>query len=161
MYCKEKTACFTGHRQIKTNYKLLFSKVYNIVEELIKQNYLYFGTGGSKGFDFLASDVILALKHKYPHIHLILVLPFINQYIYENNWSKEEISHYHQLKEKASKVVHIQKIYSKGSYFKRNRHLIDFSSICICYKYKDFGGTAYTVKYANKKGVKIINCNSK
>lgn len=41
--------------------------------------------------------------------------------------------------------------------FKRNRHLVDNSSICIAYLTEETGGTAYTVKYANQKGVRVIN----
>ena len=158
MICREKTACFTGHREIKENYNVLFLKVYSIVENLIKKGYLYFGSGGARGFDALASEVVLKLKEKYPDIHLILVLPFINQYEKEKGWSREEIYKYKNIKEKASKIVYTQKTYSSGCYFKRNRHLVDFSSVCICYMHKMSGGTAYTVWYAISKGLIIINC---
>ena len=40
---------------------------------------------------------------------------------------------------------------------KRNRHLVDNSSVCVCYLNKENGGTAYTVDYAGKKGLEIIN----
>ena len=40
---------------------------------------------------------------------------------------------------------------------KRNRHLVDNSSLCISYLTSDSGGTAYTVNYAKAKGLKIIN----
>lgn len=40
---------------------------------------------------------------------------------------------------------------------KRNRHLVDNSSACICYLTKPTGGTAYTVNYASEHGLMIIN----
>lgn len=40
---------------------------------------------------------------------------------------------------------------------KRNRHLVDNSSVCVAYLTQSGGGTAYTVEYANKHGLKIIN----
>ena len=43
---------------------------------------------------------------------------------------------------------------------KRNRMLVDMSSICICYLTKDTGGTAYTVKYAEKQKLKILYTNN-
>lgn len=158
MVCREKTVCFTGHREIKENYNILFLKVYSVVENLIKNGYLYFGSGGARGFDILASEVVLKLKKKYPNIHLILVLPFINQYEKEKGWSKEEIYKHKNIKKQASKIVYTQKAYSAGCYYKRNRHLVDFSSVCICYMHKMSGGTAYTVWYALSKGLIIINC---
>ncbi len=39
----------------------------------------------------------------------------------------------------------------------RNRHLVDCSSVCVCYMYKDTGGTAYTADYAYKKGIEVVN----
>ena len=39
----------------------------------------------------------------------------------------------------------------------RNRHLVDHSGTCICYLTRSAGGPAYTVDYARKKGLRIIN----
>ena len=41
--------------------------------------------------------------------------------------------------------------------FKRNRYLVDHSSLCICYLTRQTGGTAYTFNYAKNKGIEIIN----
>lgn len=158
MINKEKTLCFTGHREIRNKDADLYSNLYKILENLISQGFVYFGTGGARGFDTFAAEVVIKLKEKYRNIYLILVLPFMNQYKHEKDWSIQEIEQYYRIKEKSSKVVYIQKSYSLGCYYRRNRHLVDFSSICICYQYKNFGGTAYTTKYAREKGLKIINC---
>ena len=40
---------------------------------------------------------------------------------------------------------------------KRNRHLVDNSSVCVSYMTKNTGGTAYTVGYAIKNHVQVIN----
>lgn len=156
MICKEKTVCFTGHRELKEPRDTLFPKVYETVELLIHRGYCYFGAGGARGFDALAAEVVLALKEKYPHIHLILVLPFKMQYSHEYGWSMEDVIQHQQHKKRASKVVYTQETYSAGCYYKRNRHLVDFSGICVCYQYKNTGGTAYTTKYAREQGVKVI-----
>ena len=156
MVCKEKTACFTGHRELREPVQVLFSKTEREVEALIRRGYKFFGAGGARGFDALAAEVVLTLKEKYHHIHLIMVLPFPNQYEQEKGWSREEISLYEKHKKIASKVVYTQQAYSKGCYYKRNRHLVDFSSVCIAYQYQQTGGTAYTTNYAAEQGLKII-----
>ena len=46
---------------------------------------------------------------------------------------------------------------TQGCMYKRNRHLVDHSGICVCYLTKDSGGTAYTVRYARTHGLEIIN----
>jgi len=47
--------------------------------------------------------------------------------------------------------------YSKGCMHKRNRHLVDNSSACVCYLTEKTGGTAYTVEYAQRMNLRIIN----
>ena len=41
--------------------------------------------------------------------------------------------------------------------FERNRYLVDHSDICICYCASEEGGTAYTVHYAEQKGIPVVN----
>lgn len=119
---RKKTACFTGHRQIQEPIAEVERRVTETVEALIQKGYLYFMAGGARGFDALASEVILKLKTTYPQIHLILVLPFDEQYSHEKNWTQAEVGQYHRLKEQASKVIVLAAGYSSGVYYRRNRH---------------------------------------
>ncbi len=155
MDLKNQTACFTGHREI--NHEDCEKKLFSAIETLILNGYRFFGAGGARGFDSLAANAVLDLKEIYPHIHLILVLPFDHQYTAETGWSSKEIADYERHKLLASKVVILEKGYRKGVYYRRNMHLVHFSSVCISYQYKNIGGTAHTVNYAKKKGLKIIN----
>jgi len=155
---KKKTCCFTGHREIHDDLDTLTATVSVILEDLILKGYCYFGAGGARGFDNLAGSVVLDLKKKYPHIHLILVLPFRNQYEHETGWTSKEIEQYHYLKKHSSKIIHLQEHYSSGCYYRRNKHLVNYSSVCIAYQYKDSGGTAYTIKYAKSQNVQVISC---
>ena len=152
---KEKTCCFTGHRKIDTEkYPLVKQRLTETLEQLIKQGYRYFGAGGALGFDTLAAQTVLSMKAKYPHIKLILVLPCLSQ---AKNWPDADQTVYEDIKSKADKVVYTSQEYTKGCMFKRNRHLVDCSSVCISYLTKDTGGTAYTVKYATQNKVHVIN----
>ena len=157
MIYPEKTACFTGHRVLKEPYNSIYQNTYQIVEKLITDGYAFFCTGGARGFDSLAADVIISLKEKYPHIQLILILPFQNHYEHEKTWTNTEIEQLETHKNKASRVIYTQEAYSRGCYYKRDRQLVDLSSVCIAYQYKSTGGTAYTTKYAIKNGLKVIN----
>lgn len=152
---REKTCCFSGHRHIdiKSAYQIK-KKLKSDIIYLIENGYCYFGTGGALGFDTIAANVILSLKKKYSKIKLILVLPCETQ---GENWSQKDQRVYEKIKKRADKVVYISKSYFSGCMHKRNRHLIDNSSVCICYLKKNVGGTAYTVDYARKQGVYVIN----
>lgn len=152
---REKTCCFTGHRNISAEeYNKISTITEKIVESFIKKGYLYFGAGGALGFDTISALTVLKLKKYYPDIRLILVLPCLNQ---TKGWSKDNIELYEKIRKKADKVVYTSQNYTSDCMQKRNRHLVDNSSLCICYLTENKGGTFYTVKYAREKGLAIVN----
>lgn len=112
----------------------------------------YFETGGALGFDTIVAQAVLAIKDTHPEIKLILVLPCENQTKY---WKQTDIDVYNDILAKK----YLSKTYYDGCMQKRNRHLVDCSSYCVCYFKEDTCGTAYTVSYAKSKNLKIININ--
>ena len=158
MMDKQRTVCFTGHRKMGEPADVVEARVAEIAEGLIQQGYQCFCAGGARGFDALASRVVLRLREKYPLVQLVLVLPFWNQYKNETGWTEEDVVEYHRLKTAAHEVIHLQQDYSRGCYYKRNRYLVDASSVCVAYQRSDKGGTAYTVHRAAEKGLQIIHC---
>ena len=152
---REKTACFTGHRKIPPeSIPELSQRLKNTLLRLIEEGYMYFGAGGALGFDTLAAQCVLSLKNQYTHIKLILVLPCITQ---TKGWSENDIAIYEEIKSQADKVVYTSREYSRGCMFKRNRHLVDCSSVCVAYLTQAKGGTAYTVNYAKEHGLTFYN----
>ncbi len=106
------------------------------------------------GFDTLAAQQILTLKRSYPEIKLILVLPCKSQ---TQGWKRADVEEYERIKSRADKFVYTSENYFPGCMQKRNRHLVDNSSLCICYLTSNTGGTAYTVDYAKKNDCLVIN----
>ena len=121
---------------------------------LAAQGIIYYGAGGALGFDTISATAVLKLQHTISQIKLILVLPCLSQ---AQRWSKRDQEVYESIKAQANKVVYTSQDYTRDCMFRRNRHLVDHSGTCICYLSKPQGGTAYTVDYAKKKGLKIIN----
>lgn len=155
MKMKEKTCCFTGHRKIPPEKAEFISRrLREVIVELINRGYLYFGAGGAMGFDTLAAQTVLELKIEYPKIKLILVLPCLSQ---DKYWSDNDKAIYNNIKSEADKIVFVSEDYTRDCMFRRNRHLVDNSSVCICYLTEQSGGTFYTVKYARSEGVRVIN----
>lgn len=152
---RSRTVCFTGHRVIpQDRYETLTVQLEKLLEELISQGYCYFGCGGALGFDTLAALTVLNLREKYPQVKLILVLPCYEQY---KRWLEKDIIIFKDILKRANKVVYVEKNYTSECMLKRNRHLVDNSGLCISYLTQNTGGTAYTVRYAKEKGVKVIN----
>ena len=152
---KDRTCCLTGHREIPPEGIPVITKALeDLLTFYIEQGYIYFGTGGAVGFDTIAAKTVLRLKQQYPEIKLILVLPCKEQTLY---WSQHEIAEYEHIKQSADKIIYTSEHYYNGCMQKRNRHLVDNSSLCICYLTKPYGGTAYTVKYAQKRKLRVCN----
>ena len=140
------TCCFTGHRKIPLDQlESVTQRLRDAVIASIKYGYLYFGAGGALGFDTLAAQTVLDLKKDYPQIKLILVLPCKTQ---TRGWKQEDIEEYNRIMKAADKVVYTSQDYYNGCMHKRNRHLVDNSSLCICYLTERTGGTAYTIDLA-------------
>lgn len=150
-----KTCCFTGHRKIPpSEVGTITQRLKIVIEDLINDGYLYFGTGGALGFDTIAAQTVLSLKKRFPDIKLILVLPCRYQ---TKGWKTTDIVIYEAIRFSADKIVYTSNQYTKRCMYIRNEHLVNNSSVCICYKTKSKGGTAFTVNYAKEKGLQIIN----
>jgi len=114
-----------------------------VIRELITTDGINtFYAGGALGFDTLAATMVIEARKAFPDIRLVIVLPYAKK---ENRWST------------ADEVICLAERYYTGCMFVRNRHLVDHSSICVSYQTKQTGGTAYTVKYALRKALKVIN----
>lgn len=158
-FMKNRTCCFTGHRDLPENCKAeITARLEIVIVSLIQSGYLYFGAGGALGFDTLCAKTVLRLRQSYPAIKLILVLPCPSQ---ADRWSSADKEVYQEIMRQADKVVYTSQKYTRDCMYKRNRHLVNYSSVCICYLTRGYGGTAYTVDYARKHGLRIINLAEK
>lgn len=152
---RSQTCCFTGHRKIPISEKnSIKQQLRSVIVNLIKNGIIYYGCGGALGFDTLAAQVVLELKNIYPNIKLIMVCPCKEQ---DKFWSEQDKERYKYILKHSDKVVYVSDTYTKECMMKRNRHLVDNSGYCICYLKKSTGGTAYTIEYAQKNKLNIIN----
>ncbi|MCI9157114.1 MAG: DUF1273 domain-containing protein [Lawsonibacter sp.] len=152
---REKTCCFTGHRQIPAReVEEVKKRLETTVSSLYRRGVCCYGAGGALGFDTLAALTVLRLRAVHPDIKLILVLPCLTQ---AKNWSKADQIQYERIKAQANKVVYTSQEYFPGCMHRRNRHLVEHSGTCVCYLTRQSGGTAYTVDYARAQGLEIIN----
>ena len=125
------------------------------IEQLYTENGVtVFYAGGATGFDALASEAVIERRAIHPDIHLVIVMPHKEQ---AKRWGAEEKAQHEHIKCSADEVICLAEHYYRGCMQRRNRLMVDSSSICICYLTQDAGGTAYTVGYAKSKGLKIFN----
>ena len=116
---KNKTACFTGHRDIPPLKRPgIKHHLEREIEKSIQAGYVYFGAGGALGFDTLAAQTVLKLKERHPDIKLILVLPCKTQ---TSGWKQTDIDEYERIKAAADKVVYTSEVYYRGCMYKSMR----------------------------------------
>ena len=150
---KQKTCFFTGHRQIPENeHERIEKSVLDNIERLCQNGYDTFICGGAVGFDTLCAKAVIQKRNEHA-IKLILYLPCLGQ---EKYFTAAQKSDYVKIRESADSVTVLYDKYVRGCMHARNRKMADDSSVCIAYCTSDTGGTAYTVKYAGKKNIKII-----
>ena len=153
---KDISVCFTGHRRIKDeDVAGIIAKLDVVIERCLSKGYCRFITGGALGFDTLAAKRVIEAKRCDPSVTLSLILPCRDQ---TKLWTNlVDINEYRNLKDAADEVIYIQNFYDSGCMMKRNRYMVDHSSVCIAYFNGKAGGTVNTVNYANKKGVAVVN----
>ena len=138
-------ACaLTGHRALPAQFdrRALFDEF----EALLKEGYTDFFCGMAEGFDLLSLQFLVELKARYP-IYIEACVPFRGQ---ENSFSRENRTLYRDLIEKCDKVTVLFEKYRNGCFLARNRYMVDCCDLLFAYCTKETGGTAYTVRYAEK-----------
>lgn len=151
-FLKEQCCCFTGHREIATEeISRICVALDSKIAELADRGITCFYCGGAEGFDTLAAEAVLRARENNPQIRLHLALP------YPKKTKKETESsvRYERIKEQADEVVFVSPQYMRGCMQKRNRYMVEHSSVCVAYLLEgtEKGGTKYTVEYAQKKGL--------
>ena len=146
--------CFTGHRIIEPQKLARLSEVLEeIINGLIEKGTTTFRTGGAMGFDTLAALVVIDKKRENPDIKLELHLPCKEQAC---QWDMRSKEYYEYVLKSADTVKYVRGHYVKGCMHERNRALVNGADFCIAYCTHS-GGSAYTVDYAKKKGLRVLN----
>lgn len=157
-----KTCAFTGYRPSKMPWgydetdarcvEFRF-RLREALEYLIGQGYTDFLSGGALGFDQMAAEIVLSLREKYPWVRLVMVIPFDGQ---ADKWSREQRGRWLEIIEASDRVIRISHAYDKGVFFRRNHYLVENANLLLAAYDGQPGGTAGTVAYAKRHGVRVV-----
>ncbi len=150
------SAAFTGHRFISFDrQKIVKGRLRAVITNLYHKGYRKFLCGMAIGFDTIAAEVVLELKEEYEDIRLVTVVPFRGQC---ERWSVANQMRYAGIISKANDVIVLSEYYYNGCLLKRNDYLVHQASIFVAYyDGSSKGGTFYTYRKAQSKGIGIIN----
>ena len=159
----EKCCAFTGHRPRKfpwgydeTDARCVALKkaLTEQIAKLVKAGYTDFFSGMAEGVDTWAALAVLALKKENPALKLRCVLPCEGQ---ADRWSASARELYFSILGQADEVVYVSQEYSEDCMLKRNRYLVDHAACLLAvYNGEWRGGTAMTVRYAQRKKRRIL-----
>ena len=158
------SACsFTGHRPEKLPWKedesdvrclALIARLRATVESLILDGMEHFICGMAEGCDLYFCETVLELKQRYPHISTEAAIPCLSQ---ADHWSAAQQKRYHELVARCDLETVVQEAYTPGCMQRRNRYMVDHSSLLIAAHDGLPGGTRRTIEYALKRGVPILD----
>ncbi|MEG1883167.1 MAG: SLOG family protein [Clostridia bacterium] len=152
---KNQTCCFTGHRKLpKEKIECIVLNLDREIDSLISRGVTNYISGGALGFDQIAASLIIAKKEMGHDVRLVFALPCRNQ---DEHWNADQKRLYHKLLAEADEIVYVSEEYSDGCMKKRNRYMADRSAYCICAQLHPMSGTAQTMRYAQRKGLRVIN----
>lgn len=151
------TCFFTGHRTIPSP---MIAEITRLTREQIylhaEKGYVNFLCGGAVGFDTVAAVQVARIKAGGTPIRLILALPCRDQTAL---WKDTEMLRlYQKLKGTADDIIYVNNLYFDGCMKERNQFMVNASSACIAYfNGNRMGGTAQTIRMAEKKNIPITN----
>ena len=161
-----KSCCFTGYRPSKfpfplsgenSEYIRFENKLIDAIFSLPSENCYTFYTGCVMGFDLIAAEIVLMLKRS-PKVNysaeLICAVPFTEQ---AASFTPEWKERYNNVIACADEVVLISDRYFDGCYQRRNEFMVNNSDIVLTWYDGKSGGTGNTLKYADKRGKRIVN----
>lgn len=159
---REHTCCFTGHRKIPNErVNRLYEAISFEMSWLVSHGIVEFYAGGALGFDTIAALAVIDARNHNPRLKLNLALPCPEQ---AHGWNAQERETYDYILSAADSIYYCSEHYHNGVMQLRNRFMVEHSSICVCYYDKSLnnssvtrGGTLYTVNYARKMGLKLLN----
>ena len=162
MYEKKNTCCFTGHRPMKLPWgaresdercielKAELAARLNAAYELGYRNFI---CGMAIGCDMYFAEAVLDLRETYPDVRLEAAIPCCSQ---PDKWSKKDRLRYNSLIDSADSVTVLQAEYTPDCMMKRNRYMVDRSSMLIaCFDGRP-GGTMSTILYAQRQGLTTL-----
>lgn len=134
---------FCGHRELYDN-EAARTWLEMVTENLIVNGAETFYLGGYGAFDRLAASVLAEQKKRYPHIELVLILPYLNR--------RKDISPCD-----SSLYPPLESVPKKFAIVRRNQWMVEQADVVVGYVLHSWGGAAMTLEYAKQKKKRIIS----
>lgn len=159
---RENTCCFSGYRASKLPWGTneadprcvaLKIKLYDIAESLYEAGIRHFICGMANGSDMYFCEEVMKLREDKEGITVEAAIPCEEQ---ASHWDEATRNRYFRLVSECDYETLIERRYTSDCMQKRNKYMVDNSSVLVTVYDGRFGGTMQTVNYAEKNGLQII-----
>ena len=162
MSTADTTCCFTGHRPAKLPWGRsegdprclsLKAEIAARREGIYELGYRNFICGMAEGCDLYFAEAVLAMRDHLPDVTLEAAIPCDRQ---ADKWTAAQQRRYEHIMAESDTVTFVQHRYSPGCMMRRNRYMVDRSSLLLACFDGQTGGTMNTILYAQRSGLKVI-----
>lgn len=156
------TCCFTGHRPEKLPWRgnerdarcaELKRNIYDACRAVYEAGVRHFICGMAKGCDMYFAEAVITLRDEYNGITLEAAIPCEGQ---SAMWTPQERERYFYITHQCDVETILQHEYTPDCMLRRNKYMVDSSSVLIAVFDGAPGGTMQTINYAAKRGLEII-----
>ena len=156
------TCCFTGYRPQKLPWgtnesdvrcRELKKRIYNAVAALYDAGIRHFICGMALGCDMIFCEAVIRLREMYWDVTLEAAVPGSRQ---SERWDEKGQARYEELVSLCDDCTMIDEGDYTESLLARNRYMVDHSCVLLSVYDGRPGGTQYTISYARKAGIEII-----
>ncbi len=160
---RRRSCSFTGHRPGKLPWGYnerdprcadLKRRIRDAVEAAYDEGCRHFLCGMALGCDMYFCECVLALRAKHPDVTVEAAIPCPTQ---AADWPPAEQTRYRMLVKACDLETMVSDRYTPGCMQRRNRYLVDHASLLIAAYDGTSGGTQYTIQYAMRQGVNIVD----
>ena len=148
---RQVSCCFTGHRPGKLPWRYdeedpccaaLKKRIFDAAEAAYQEGFRHFLCGMALGCDLYFCECVLRLRQMHPDVTVEAAIP---------------CRRYQQLVEACDFETLVSRQYTPSCMQRRDRYMVDHASLLIAAFDGSPGGTRYTVEYAMRRGLEIVD----
>lgn len=163
MRARQESCCFTGHRPAKLPWQYnetdprclsLKRRMMDAVQTAYDAGYRHFLCGMAMGCDLYFCECVLALRQMHRDVTIEAAIPCPTQ---ADTWPRAQRERYRRMVAACDLETLVSSQYSSSCMQRRDRYMVDHASLLIAAFDGSAGGTRYTMEYAMKRGLYVVD----